>query len=140
MKKQKGFTLIEMMIVVAIIGILSAIAMPSYDAYIKRGRIVEAVSALADMQIKMEQLFQDERSYANACGTNKVAPAPADTNFFEYSCIKDSTTYTVTATGRPAMSGFVYSINQKNERKTLGLPTGWTASTTCWVLKKDGSC
>ena len=65
---QKGFTLIELMIVVVVIGILSAIAMPAYTDYVKRGKAAEATATLADMRIKMEQFFQDNRTYiGGAC-------------------------------------------------------------------------
>ena len=48
----------------------------------------------------------------------------------------------LTATGVAAqgMNGFVYTIDQANNRATTGVPTGWTAATNCWTLKKDGSC
>ena len=61
---QKGFTLIELMIVVAIIGILASIAIPQYSDYVKRGKAAEATSNLATLRIKMEQCFQDNLNTA----------------------------------------------------------------------------
>jgi prepilin-type N-terminal cleavage/methylation domain-containing protein len=57
MKIPKGFTLIELMIVVAVVGILTAIAVPSYTNYVIRGKIPEATSQLASKRVQMEQFF-----------------------------------------------------------------------------------
>ena len=57
MKKQIGFTLIEVMIVMAILGLLSAIAYPSYVDYVLRGGVAEATSGLGTKRVQMEQWF-----------------------------------------------------------------------------------
>ena len=64
---QGGFTLIELMVVIVVIGILAGIGFPAYQDYVKRGKITEAISSLSDMSVKMEQYFQDNRTYAGAC-------------------------------------------------------------------------
>ena len=141
MRRSLGFTLIELMITVAIIGILTAIVMPSYSDYVTRGRITDAVSGLSDMSVKMEQFFQDNRTYVGACAAGTVAPLPTATARFSYACTLAAGTYTVTATGAGTMNGFIYTINQGNTHVTTGLPTGWSGvNNNCWVLKKDGSC
>jgi len=141
-RTQSGFTLIEVMIVVAIVGILTAIAVPAYGDYVKRGRITEAISGLSDMRVKMEQFFQDNRTYVGACVAGTVAPLPANTTQFTFSCSNLSTSaYTVSATGMNTMLGFTYTVDQSNVRNTTALPTGWTGTNTnCWVIKKDGTC
>ncbi len=137
---RRGFTLIEVMIVVAIVAILSAIAIPSYSEYIKRGHIVEGITPLADMGAKMEQHFQDRRKYSGACEAGSVATKPATTARFEYSCNPSDLSFTVTATGQGVMSGFEFTLNEKGERNTSRAPDGWTKGSGCWSTRKSGAC
>ncbi len=150
MKRLKGFTLIEVMIVVAIIAILAAIALPSYTAYVMRSRITGAVSALSGMKINMEKYFQDHRSYFDpadpSCGAplTSVAPLPTDSNFV-FACAFPNPVgerYLITATGAGTMAGFVYTLDETNGRVTVGVPPGWVIPNPngCWALKKDGTC
>lgn len=131
-----GFTLIEIMIVVAIVAILSAIALPSYSEYVKRGQIVDGLVPLADTGAKMEQYFQDKRTYEGACSTVK----PATTARFEYACSADGTSFTMRASGKGSMADFVFQLDQGGNRTTTTVPTGWTAGTNCWSTNKGGSC
>lgn len=137
------------MIVVGIVAILSAVAIPAYSDYVTRSRVIDALGPLANMQVKMEQFFQDRRTYAGACDSATVAPLPSfsSTSNFGFACSGlDAGGYTVTATGQNSMSGFTYTLVQSGAagqvRATTNLPTGWSTanSATCWVLKKDGSC
>jgi type IV pilus assembly protein PilE len=141
-KVVKGFTLIELMIVVAIVAILGSIALPAYNDYIQRGRITAAISELSDMRVKLEQYFQDNRTYVNACAAGTLAPLPPNTEFFQYSCpALTGTAFTVRALGSGSMAGFEYTIDQSNVRTTVALPAGWIgAGNTCWVTKKGGTC
>ena len=141
MRKNMGFTLIEVMIVVVIIGILAAVAIPNYSEYVTRSRVTEAISGLSDMRVRMEQYFQDNRTYVGACVAGTVAPLATATNF-TFACSNlAATTYTVTATGSGPMSGFAYTVNQSNTRtSTMTSPSTWTGNTACWATRKDGSC
>ena len=154
MSRQRGFTLIEVMIVVAIIAILAAIAIPNYRDYVTRGRVVEATAGLADARNKMEQFFQDNRTYpTGGCVIQPTAPGATQVQLqalqnFTLSCAPTptATTYKVIATGGGQMAGFTYDINQDNTRTSTfsgsGASAGWTAASpnTCWVLRKGGLC
>jgi type IV pilus assembly protein PilE len=152
MKTNKGFTLIELMITVAVIGILLKVALPAYTDYVKRGKLVEGTSVLSDGRVKMEQYFQDNRTYGPlslaltaADGCPSTLPIPAATANFTYACsyvpaptyIAPTNNYTITATGIGSLLGFGYTINETN---TKGSTTPWGNSTTCWVNKKGGAC
>ena len=62
-RAERGFTLIELMIVVAIIGILAAIAYPSYDEYVKRGNRTEGQALLSDASARQERYFGQNNAY-----------------------------------------------------------------------------
>ena len=141
MRQLRGFTLIELMITVAIVAILAAVALPNYSDHVRRGKISDAVAGLSDQRLKMEQYFQDQRTYVGSCAAGTVAPPPVSPPNFTIACgPRTATTYTVTATGIGSMAGFTYSIDQAGAKSTTALPSGWTVNSTCWVLKKDGSC
>lgn len=139
MRSKKGFTLIELLVVVAIIGILSAVALPAYTDYTMRGKIPEATSNLATMRIKMEQYYQDNRTYAGSPVCSSQAPTG---DYFTFSCLgtPNDTSYTLQAIGKSSMAGFTLTINERNEKKTTSAPSGWSTSTTCWVTKKGAAC
>jgi type IV pilus assembly protein PilE len=65
-KSSKGFTLIELMIVVAIIGILAAIAYPSYEEQVRKSRRAEATEGLMDVAARMERYYADKGEYLGA--------------------------------------------------------------------------
>ncbi|MDZ7590764.1 MAG: type IV pilin protein [Rubrivivax sp.] len=134
----RGFTLIEMMIAIVLMAILTTVALPSYRDSVVRGQIGDATANLQDMRTQSERYFQDQRTYVGMPCTATSATAN-----FAFSCSTAATTYTITATGSSAMSGFTYTINETNTRRTTALPTGWSGASgtsTCWVRRKDGAC
>lgn len=124
-----GFTLIELLIAIAIVGILAAIAIPSYQNHIRRGYIQEATSSLSSGRIAIEQYYLDNRTFVGAT-------CPADTDRFAMTCALAAATYTITATGSGSVSGFVYTVNERNVRSTAG-PWG---SGACWIDRQGDSC
>ena len=142
MKRMSGFSLIELLVAVAIVAILAAVALPGYRDYVRRGKLAEAYTNLASQRVKMEQFYQDARTYNNACQNGTVAPKPADTINFQYTCNINDQTYTITATGLPSgnLNGFRFTVDQNNNRATPSVPAGWTSSASCWIRNKDGSC
>ncbi|MBA5607509.1 prepilin-type N-terminal cleavage/methylation domain-containing protein [Duganella sp. FT3S] len=139
MKRVKnGFTLIEVLVTVVIVGILMAVAMPAYNDYVIRGRLTEAFSALGTAQPAAEQFWSNNRTYV---GFDTAINFPAATANFTYALSGASASaYTVTATGIGKVAGFVYTIDQNGTRATTGSPAGWGTSTSCWVDHKGGSC
>ncbi len=124
---------------VAIIGILAAIALPSYNDYITRGKIPDATSILAVKRVRLEQFYQDNKTYAGA----RDCDAESST-YFTFVCTTagSATGYVLQATGVGAMAGFAYNIDQTNLRTTVSVPAGWTVPNpnTCWTVRKGGVC
>ena len=137
-----GYTLLEVMVVVAIVATLAAIALPSYATYVQRSRILDAVTRLADVRARMEDYFQDERLYVDAAGHCGAMPSTSVTDSFAVQCEATATTFTVTATGRDAkgMTGFIYTIDQSGAKATVSVPRGWLRSADCWTIRQDGFC
>ncbi|ADE12310.1 type IV pilin protein [Sideroxydans lithotrophicus] len=139
MKLHKGFTLIELMVVVAIIAILASVAFPAYQDYVVRSKIPEATSTLSTMRVQMEQCFQDNRSYAT-CNCNNTG------NNFDVSCpaTPGATTYTLQAIGKNTMAGFTYTVDQANaQTSTIAAPApaNWQSpQQSCWITKAGGQC
>lgn len=138
----RGFTLIELMITVAIVAILAAVALPAYNDYLMRGRLAEAHGELVAMRARLETYFLDNRTYVGACAAGTVAPLPPAGRFALSCPTLTLNTYLVQADGVAGQGtgGFTYTINEANVRATTAVPAGWTASGTCWVTKKGGTC
>ena len=134
-RRQQGFSLIEMMVTVAIVGLLTAVALPAYNGYVMRGRLAEAFAALSTVQPSAEQFWANGRTYASFDGF------PASTTNFTYALSgATASAYTVTATGRAKAAGFVFTIDQQGNRATTFVPPDWTTNAGCWVDRKGGLC
>ncbi len=146
----RGFTLIEILVVVAIVAILASVAYPSYSDYLVRGRVMEGTSTLADLRVRLEQFYQDNRNYGTTnCGQDAGGTAritfPA-TKYFTYTCVLGAggQSYTITAASVAATSGgaagdWTYTITDRNARATTKFK-GTTSTAACWQVKKGESC
>lgn len=124
---QRGFTLIEMMIVAAVIAILAAIALPSYNSYIIKSEIRTAQSDLLALGLNFENQYQRTLSYATI-DPNTTAGlkdkfkgwSPSAANF-DYSLTKNTASeYTLKATGKNRQSGCSITITHLNARGSDG--------------------
>ena len=142
---QGGFTIVEILVVVSIIGLLAAIVYPSYSSYIVKSRVAEATSALADLRYKSERFYQATRSYVKqtkpggmVCGV----PA-ADTHYFSFNCTGSATTFTWVASSKPGAGmgdegSYQFSIDEQGNMATLYF-AGKAVDESCW-LSSAGKC
>jgi type IV pilus assembly protein PilE len=145
-RRARGFTLIEVVIVVSIIAILSMVAYPSYRDYLRRGQLADATNGLSVMRAQMERHFQDNRSYATVGAFTTPCSAAASTRtfgLFVVSCAGTPTAaaFTLQAVGSGQVSGFTFTINQADARATTAAPgSGWNTCATTWMVKKGQPC
>ena len=125
-KKQHGFSLIEVLIVVAIIGILAGIAYPQYGSYVQKSRRADGHLSLLQEVQTMERCKSTTYSYANCALTKAESPEA----YYAITLEKDATTFTITATGQNAQASDpdckVMTLNHRGER------TPDPDTTDCW--------
>jgi type IV pilus assembly protein PilE len=131
MKHSAGFTLIELMIVVAIIAILTAIAYPAYNKYVLRSRRSDAYAALNQGQTVMERCYAQYFSYAPTTATCPAVPTTSPEGYYSVVASKvTATTYTLTATAVGAQAAdtgcATLSLDQAGNKTSTG------GSTKCW--------
>nr|WP_321271711.1 type IVa pilus major pilin TapA [uncultured Tolumonas sp.] len=142
MKKQSGFTLIELMIVVAIVAILAAIALPAYQSYTQKARFTEVVSATGPFKTAIEVCVQTEASAGattvpTTCattGSNGIPSAAGATGNVASVVVSSApSTGTIVATASSSIGGYTFTLEPAvSSGKVI-----WTASGTC---KTNGAC
>lgn len=135
MERSKGFSLIELMITVAVIGILAAIAYPSYQDQVRQSRRADAQSALMDIATRQQQRLLDTRSYATSVSALNMTVPPQVASYYAITVSAPASTppsFTATATPQGEQA--------KDKCGTLGIDnTGaktavksGSAQTGCW--------
>ena len=149
MRRARGFTLIELMITIAIVAILAAVALPAYTDYVTRSKFTEAHSHLADLRVKMEQRFQDARTYVGGpCAP--TGPGAAQVRYFTFTCpvAAAANTFTLQAAGMAGteLEGIAFTVNESNQRATVVTAAtkmagrGYASNANCWITKKPSQC
>lgn len=98
--RERGFTFIEIMIAVTIVGILAALALPSYGNYVREARRADGHLALLQEAQTMERCRSTSWSYAGCSLTSATSPE----NYYTITVVSDATTYTLTATAAGAQT------------------------------------
>lgn len=133
----QGFSLLELMIVVAIIGLLSTIAYPSYKSYVLRSNRSDALAALERDQVSLERCYAQNYSYNAACTGLPTFPHNSPQNYYSIAISNlGVSTYTLTATpiGNQTQDTTCASITLDQANQKNGTDTSGNAQTSCWVL------
>lgn len=143
--QQSGFTLIELMITVAIIAILAGIVVPNYSDYVRRSALSEAFANLSDLRVKLDQFYQNNRNYGtDACGNDGTASriSFALGGKFTYACAFNgggsnaNQAYVLTAEGGSgAAAGHTYTLDSNNARGTSSFKGSTVTNKSCWLVK-----
>jgi type IV pilus assembly protein PilE len=132
-RTNKGFTLIELMIVVAIIGILAAVGYPAYTSSVKKGNRADAIDSLLSLAGRMEEYYINNDSYAgatiNAAGTGTVGSNKTSDDLYTLSITSATAfAYSLTATPKTADAECsTLTLNSLGQKSATG-----TSAASCW--------
>ncbi|MBA3486600.1 MAG: prepilin-type N-terminal cleavage/methylation domain-containing protein [Lysobacter sp.] len=126
-KHSSGFTLIELIVVMAIVAILAAIALPSFADQMRKSRRAEAVTAIQDAQLRLERWRVDHNSYA---GSGVAIPASSHYTFTITAAAATPNNYSVSAA--PTINQAKDKCGTMTITSALGIVSKTPTDTGCW--------
>jgi prepilin-type N-terminal cleavage/methylation domain-containing protein len=154
--RQRGFTLIEIMIVVAIVTILAAVAIPQYREYVVRGELSDMTTQLSIAQSQMENHFNLNRTYNDSGAfVSPCTTPPTPSTKFALNCVQipavaavppapaTPASYRFEAVGATTglLKDFTMTIDGAGQKRTTSVPTGWgTTPANCWLVRRGQVC
>lgn len=134
-RKNQGFSLIELLTVLVIFGILTAMAYPSYKTYLQKSRRSDAMGALTQDQLILERCYSQNFSYATACAALPAFPQTSQQGFYVINITNlTASTYTLTATptGVQADDTKCASISITQANIKTAFDSSAAAQNECW--------
>ena len=122
------------------VGILGAIAIPAYNAYVLRGYMEAAQDALVEQAAEMQKYAQDHDLYPTSCSS------PVPTTDFQISCSSTpptttlAPTYTLVAVGNGPAAGLSFTLKSDGSKSTTSSRSGWASNSACWTRDAEGDC
>jgi type IV pilus assembly protein PilE len=138
----RGFTLIELMVTVAVVGILSAIALPSYTQYVQKGRRVDAKNAVQDLALREERFFSTNNHYSKSATDLGFTVFPVDVNAsgtsyysLDVSMPDSADSFKVTATPKDSQTAdacYAYNIDNLGVQTNTDAANAPITTQSCW--------
>ncbi len=147
---KRGFTLIEMMVVLSIMAILASFVYPAYSDYVIRAKAVESFTEIEKMQSKIKQYYLDNNTLNGCCSDNfstqnknfnitiNLGVNAIENNTEDFQIIL--TSKKLNSNGQPELSYKLTNNGGEYLYETLSLPNNWVMNNNCWVYNRQGDC
>jgi type IV pilus assembly protein PilE len=134
LRQGRGFTLVEVMIAVAVIGILTAVALPSYRQHVANSRRADARAAILSLAQLMERWYTERGTYVGATvGASGIYPSASPQGYYTMSIsAQDATTFTISAAPAGAQTGDACGSYTYTQAGTRGVSGGSRTVAQCW--------